>query len=923
LPTRPIIRVSNMATYTRVVFAADADYRVKSTTAYVNGVANGAPVTAQGDLLVENASYKVLSYGNTTPYTGYAYVEIEFEATTYDVVESRWLRPDETEGYIFVKDGTAGYEVWLASSNPNEFTLEIKGATGWAKADSNPPDSTIKIEGGSATEKVTVTVDGSALSASGGARLLDVTLTGGAVKPVYFYRHTLVHFAGNYVGEGGAVVNADTSLHSANATDVNWTTYNWTATLAGSRVSTTTGTNPERIHAWYHGDIGDQSYAFAVKNVLGKTAKVYQMTTNAGVGTNATPNLQNAVPLTMTPGTGDASGWSVYVFEGSARKFGIHQIVVNYEDDPPECTCTDDSCVCDCIADCDDECPECPDTPAVPVWQLENFTGVTFTAANDQYFANNRGIQRMDAAGSGWSIVGSNLVFTATATYKGIAIMTGTEAGGNTHYWDNTNGFVPVAGKTYRIVVSASNDGGKLRIVPNHARAANHNAPTTTGSLTIAPQEFTAEWEQSSGATGGNLLIDNGDGTNGFTLHSIKIYDISPPPTECDCDELCDVGTCDGNCLECDGDDCADICICVPCPGHCECNRFCEVGNCGGCLDDCDEECADDCVCVPCEGHPSIEDSLLEEVDAIDDPDVLKSAVSDFISDNYAGDVDAFLAAMEADDSDILNLITELEEKLQELLGANAIEIDSNVALALSWAEGVTMAGAAFSAGASDTTLTLTIAVPSEAPEVDDVVTIGEETFATGNIVPLEITLVGDEDGLVTGPLAFPIAITMPIPANIRNPDSFYILHYKDGIAFAPEYIKPINNGDGTCTFFVTSFSVFAYVEVDVIVIADNDYGVTVGAEENAGPGFKKRKVTIVGTELTGAYFVYQAKSVNGAAVATSISDVREVGSGISQTHWIYYGAGTTELTVWVTDGMPAFISGESGPEIYAAWPEV
>jgi hypothetical protein len=80
--------------------------------------------------------------------------------------------------------------------------------------------------------------------------------------------------------------------------------------------------------------------------------------------------------------------------------------------------------------------------------------------------------------------------------------------------------------------------------------------------------------------------------------------------------------------------------------------------------------------------------------------------------------------------------------------------------------------------------------------------------YDTATIVPLEINL--EVDDVEQGVLTYPISITIPIPPSI-SAANLYILHIStDG---AVELITPKDNGDGTCTFTVTHFSTFAFVE--------------------------------------------------------------------------------------------------------------
>ena len=151
-------------------------------------------------------------------------------------------------------------------------------------------------------------------------------------------------------------------------------------------------------------------------------------------------------------------------------------------------------------------------------WGFVDFAGVTFTGSDDDYFSGNYGVQRMDKDNSSWEVdTSNNLVFTANSTYKGIAIMTGTAGGGNDYYWNDTYGFNAAIGKVYKIVINASSDdaSGKLSIKPNAADGQRIHF-----ALDDSQKDCEGIWLQ----TTSNLIIDNNDATQGFTISSIKIY---------------------------------------------------------------------------------------------------------------------------------------------------------------------------------------------------------------------------------------------------------------------------------------------------------------------------------------------------------------------------------------------------------------
>lgn len=86
-------------------------------------------------------------------------------------------------------------------------------------------------------------------------------------------------------------------------------------------------------------------------------------------------------------------------------------------------------------------------------------------------------------------------------------------------------------------------------------------------------------------------------------------------------------------------------------------------------------------------------------------------------------------------------------------------------------------------------------------------VTIDGTKYKTNSAVQLDISLRSGEK--VLSRLAVPVTITVPIPSGV-NPQNFWILHYNDAGEY--EVINPTLNGDGTCSFTVDHFSVFAFV---------------------------------------------------------------------------------------------------------------
>ncbi len=72
-----------------------------------------------------------------------------------------------------------------------------------------------------------------------------------------------------------------------------------------------------------------------------------------------------------------------------------------------------------------------------------------------------------------------------------------------------------------------------------------------------------------------------------------------------------------------------------------------------------------------------------------------------------------------------------------------------------------------------------------------------------------------DIDGVVTdseGNLMFPVTVTMPVPANVKNLSTMRILHYHHSDN-GYDLIEPRINSDGTASFTVTHFSEFVFAE--------------------------------------------------------------------------------------------------------------
>ena len=118
----------------------------------------------------------------------------------------------------------------------------------------------------------------------------------------------------------------------------------------------------------------------------------------------------------------------------------------------------------------------------------------------------------------------------------------------------------------------------------------------------------------------------------------------------------------------------------------------------------------------------------------------------------------------------------------------------------------ISMVGAAFNA-AENSKVSLSVDVPEETDKVD----IPGYNTAVQLDIKLEMTKQGEMTGSSVTTLDMPITITMPMPSGVKNLDKLVLWHcHNDG---NKEKATFKNNGDGTITFTVTSFSIFVFAE--------------------------------------------------------------------------------------------------------------
>jgi len=162
----------------------------------------------------------------------------------------------------------------------------------------------------------------------------------------------------------------------------------------------------------------------------------------------------------------------------------------------------------------------------------DGFTGVEIVANNYLQLdgSNQLGIQK---DGGTWEVVDDALVWTygsESGDYKGLIIQVGgtsnpAAGGGSNNYWQASASFAPVLGRTYKIIVVASEldteTGCNLRIQPNGRY--QEALETSLANKTELKIEHTFVQGLVSSA---NLTIDNHTSKKGFIIHSIKIEQI-------------------------------------------------------------------------------------------------------------------------------------------------------------------------------------------------------------------------------------------------------------------------------------------------------------------------------------------------------------------------------------------------------------
>lgn len=111
----------------------------------------------------------------------------------------------------------------------------------------------------------------------------------------------------------------------------------------------------------------------------------------------------------------------------------------------------------------------------------------------------------------------------------------------------------------------------------------------------------------------------------------------------------------------------------------------------------------------------------------------------------------------------------------------------------------VKASGAALNAEGENVNVRLSVKYPGE----------GESAAIDGKNLQVDISLFGVAD---SHNLLCPVQITLSAPAGF-NVEDMHIRHYADGVSEDYEVVNYTVNGDGTITFSVSSFSIFAFVE--------------------------------------------------------------------------------------------------------------
>ncbi|WP_029318797.1 leucine-rich repeat domain-containing protein [Butyrivibrio sp. AE3004] len=190
--------------------------------------------------------------------------------------------------------------------------------------------------------------------------------------------------------------------------------------------------------------------------------------------------------------------------------------------------------------------------------------------------------------------------------------------------------------------------------------------------------------------------------------------------------------------------------------------------------------------------------------------------------DAYIGKVDknALAVAMQTDSSQKQKIV-DMEEAYKQK--AN-VSVTNNITARGIDASKVKLVGAGLNAGANSS-------VSFNVSATDENSKKAINTNLYKNVVQFDMNLSNASKVAADGTLAIPVEITMPVPEGFKSDHTLHILHFHhsdDGF----DLIDPRFNSDGTISFTITHFSVFAFADELTIneVVKDaegNTYKVT------------------------------------------------------------------------------------------------
>lgn len=122
----------------------------------------------------------------------------------------------------------------------------------------------------------------------------------------------------------------------------------------------------------------------------------------------------------------------------------------------------------------------------------------------------------------------------------------------------------------------------------------------------------------------------------------------------------------------------------------------------------------------------------------------------------------------------------------------------------------VQVSGAALNAASEGAAVELKVTAPAQTVDLGGAANVQ---------VDINLTGVADSHNLIA-----PVQITMSVPAGL-SAGNMHIRHYVNGTGAEAEIVPFVDNGDGTITFSVSSFSLFAFVEGQAPTPDDSNNG--------------------------------------------------------------------------------------------------